>query len=168
MAEAWKWQLRDRLGQWMDMHSEVRWLSRGQFAQGTVVGSPREGWATVKESGSGQQIKIPTHRLTAISLPPGKVPPPSKPSIPQMPKRLSSLSNGALQKLYWQMRDHPDVPTRRWLRVALEIHKRKIDLEPHSGGGVPAGVFASGAELSAVTVTRQMEIRLLERELALR
>jgi hypothetical protein len=42
------------------------------------------------------------------------------------------------------------------------VSKRKIKIYPHSGGFIPAGVFAAGTPVT--DVLRQMQIRIIERE----
>jgi hypothetical protein len=173
MTDAWKWQLRDRLGQWMNMDSEVRWLSSGQSRQGHIVGSPSPGVATVEENGGlnvVRRVNVPTSRLTAITLPPGKTRPPTKPDVPEIPESLASLNDKRVQDLYWATRDNPSVPLKKWLRIAMEVFRRKIDLDPHMGGGAltPEGVFAAGTPTSHDAIVRQMRIRITERTLALR
>jgi hypothetical protein len=160
MSESWKWQLRDRSGQWMDMNSEVRWLSRGAFTQGTIIGSRKADEATVREALTGRQLHIPTDRLIAIS--PVQH---GRPPAPVIPKDFSRLSDRQMEDLYAATRQHPDVPVRKWLRVARETHKRKIHVYPHSGGFIPAGVFAAGMPvMPTADAARQMQIRIIERE----
>lgn len=171
MGTSWKWQLRDRLGQWMDMDSEVRWMARGKMHQGHVVGSPEDGLATIKEAG-GRKVNIPTDRLTAITLPAGDVAPQitkkaaAAPAAPKIPKDFASLSDQQITDLYWAARDHPDVPLTKWLRVAWEMQKRRVNVDPHTYP--PAGVFAAGAPApSSAANLRLMQIRIIERELSL-
>ena len=64
--ESWKHQLRDRLGQWIDMGTGVRWFARGTSRQGVVIDSPKAGLATVEEAGTKRRVNVPTSRLTAF------------------------------------------------------------------------------------------------------
>ena len=48
-TDSWKWQLRDRLGKWIEMGSHVKWLANGLSRTGVVLDSPRAGFATVDE-----------------------------------------------------------------------------------------------------------------------
>jgi hypothetical protein len=165
MGESWRWQLRDRLGQWMEMDSQVRWLARGAFSYGTIVGSPREGVATVREVGTRRLHDMPTDRLTAYTVPDGEALPTTKPNIPRIPKNFDSLSDRELEDLYNAARSHPAVPVSKWLKIAWEVRKRNIKIYPHSGGFVPAGVFAAGVPTMPTTdAARQMQIRIFERE----
>jgi hypothetical protein len=65
-GQSWKWQLRDRLGQWIEMGSTVKWLANGLSRSGKIVGSPKEGVATVEEDKTKRRIDVPASRLTAV------------------------------------------------------------------------------------------------------
>jgi hypothetical protein len=193
--ESWKHQLRDRLGQWIDMGSGVRWYASGKAKQGTVVDSPDAKTAIVEEAG-GNRLRIAASRLTAAFEAPSGSWVHSAPddptelivrarkahrialavpeaeakkvvSAPVIPKNLSALTDQRLEELYWATRDHPKVGLFQWMRVALEIQKRKIDIDPHAGGFLPAGALASGSpETSHLdTVLQQMEARIVQHEL---
>jgi hypothetical protein len=195
--EAWKHQLRDRLGQWIDMGTGVRWFASGKAKQGTVVGSPDAKTAIVEEAG-GNRLRIAASRLTAaFEAPSGSWvhTPPDDPTelvvrahkarkialavpeseakkakvvAPAIPKNLADLSDRKLEALYWETRDHPKVGLFQWMRIALEVQKRKIDLDPHAGGFFPAGALASGApeDKPLDVVLQQMEARIIQRTLA--
>jgi hypothetical protein len=70
-GDSWRWQLRDRYGKWIEMGAEVKWLARGRWLQGIVVGSPREGVATVEEKVSHKQMDLPTNSLEITKNPDG-------------------------------------------------------------------------------------------------
>ena len=66
----WKWQLRDRNGQWIDMGALVKWMANGQAREGKITGSPQEGMAEVEESKTKRRLRIASNRLTVLA---GKV-----------------------------------------------------------------------------------------------
>lgn len=65
-GQSWKWQLRDKNGRWIRMNSTVQWTERGQQRRGTVVGSPKEGQATVRDE-SGKEHTLPASALSLAS-----------------------------------------------------------------------------------------------------
>lgn len=71
---SWKWQLRDRLGKWVEMGAAVKWLANGLARTGVVVDSPREGYATVEEDKTKRRLDMASNRLTVIDAKTGKRP----------------------------------------------------------------------------------------------
>ena len=65
-GDSWRWQLRDKNGKWIEMGSEVRYLIRGLYKQGIVVGSPSPGVAKVKENITNLLRDIPSNRLEVV------------------------------------------------------------------------------------------------------
>ena len=63
---SWRWQLRDSKGQWVEMGSEVKWLSQGVMRSGRVTGSPSPGVATVQDD-DGNEHNLSANRLTAVT-----------------------------------------------------------------------------------------------------
>ena len=49
-GQSWRWQLRDKNGQWIEMGAKVKWFANGMARNGIVMGSPKEGEAEVEES----------------------------------------------------------------------------------------------------------------------
>lgn len=68
-GDSWRWQLRDSKGQWIEMGSEVVYLVRGLAHTGTIVGSPKEGSATVEDSETHKRTTLPASSLTVLSVP---------------------------------------------------------------------------------------------------
>jgi hypothetical protein len=66
-GDSWRWQLRDKNGKWIEMGSEVKWLARGRWLHGTVIGSPSPGIATVEELLTKIQRDIPSARLEVVN-----------------------------------------------------------------------------------------------------
>ena len=61
----WKWQLRDRNGQWIDMGALVKWMAdKSNPTNGGITGSPQEGMAEVEESKTKRRLRIASNRLT--------------------------------------------------------------------------------------------------------
>lgn len=67
MGDSWRWQLRDSEGQWVKMGSKVKWLARGKWLHGTVVGSTEPGYATIRPEGGGPSKAIDVRRITVES-----------------------------------------------------------------------------------------------------
>ena len=67
-GQSWRWQLRDAEGQWLEMGSEVRWLSQGRWLNGRVIGSPSPGIATIEESGTKNLRDLPAARLEVLEV----------------------------------------------------------------------------------------------------
>ena len=65
-GDSWRWQLRDKNGKWIEMGSEVRWLARGLYKQGIVIGSPNPGIANVREHITQLVRDIPSNRLEVV------------------------------------------------------------------------------------------------------
>lgn len=78
-GNSWKWQLRDKNGRWLDMGARVRWLNRGTWKSGKVVGSPRTGFATVEDA-NGDRFNVSTSRMTVDDTP---YPQPEKARLPK-------------------------------------------------------------------------------------
>lgn len=142
-GDSWRWQLRDALGQWIDMNARVEWIENGKRRTGYVVGSPQEGIATVQMPTANNRRQIPANRLTvaAPALPsPRKqsrvthvwMDEPSQTTTLTIPgdQALQRLSDDELRDLYWATRDHPKVPLRKWLRIGRELDRRKISPAP--------------------------------------
>jgi hypothetical protein len=71
-GNSWRWQLRDSKGQWIEMHSEVKWLANGVLRSGRVTGSPSPGVATVRDA-DGNEHDLSSNRLTALKPDPSKM-----------------------------------------------------------------------------------------------
>lgn len=67
--QSWRWQLRDKDGQWIEMGSKVKWLNKGVWRYGKIVGSPKSGTATVEDNETHQRVSLTTNRLTAQEKP---------------------------------------------------------------------------------------------------
>jgi hypothetical protein len=65
-GDSWRWQLRDAEGRWIEMGSEVKWLAKGRWKFGIVVGSPAPGVATVEEALTAIRRDIPSARLEVV------------------------------------------------------------------------------------------------------
>jgi hypothetical protein len=65
-GDSWRWQLRDSDGRWIEMGSEVKWLAKGRWKFGIVVGSPAPGVATVEEVLTAIRRDIPSARLEVV------------------------------------------------------------------------------------------------------
>lgn len=66
-GQSWRWQLRDRNGQWIEMGAKVKWMANGLARMGLVVGSPREGQAEVEESQTRRRLRLAANRLTVVA-----------------------------------------------------------------------------------------------------
>lgn len=69
-GQSWRWQLRDRNGKWIKMNTSVEWTERGQKHRGKVIGSSKEGQATVRDE-SGKEHHLPASSLSVASPPSG-------------------------------------------------------------------------------------------------
>lgn len=65
-GDSWRWQLRDKNGKWIEMGAEVRYLVRGLYRQGIVIGSPSPGIAKVREHITDIVRDIPSNRLQVV------------------------------------------------------------------------------------------------------
>jgi len=65
-GDSWRWQLRDKDGQWIKMGSRISWLLKGALHTGTLVGSPKEGTARIRDDETGRESNLLASRLTAL------------------------------------------------------------------------------------------------------
>lgn len=72
--DSWRWQLRDKNGQWIEMGSRVKWLDRGIPHTGRISGSSNKSRAYVRDDKDGREREIPTSRLTALDPAPADQP----------------------------------------------------------------------------------------------
>lgn len=168
-GQSWRWQLRDRFGRWIEMGSEVEWFSLGALRVGKIVDSPDKSTAIVQTS-DGRKTRIPTARLNRISTPPGskagkapvtRVPHPTvagEESV-EVPSSFKDLSDEDLVTLYWKSRNHPKVSTRKWGRVAAEVARRRLSVDPSTW--LPAGAFTSSGEWDDLADLTAAEVRYL-------
>ena len=66
-GQSWRWQLRDKNGQWIEMGAKVKWFANGLARHGVVIGSPKEGEAEVEESETKRHLRIAARRLAVIA-----------------------------------------------------------------------------------------------------
>lgn len=66
-GQSWRWQLRDKNGQWIEMGAKVKWMANGLSRLGTVVGSHKEGEADVEESKTKRRLRVAANRLTVLA-----------------------------------------------------------------------------------------------------
>ena len=62
-GDSWRWQLRDKEGEWIEMGAEVKWLWQGLERLGIVIGSPSPGMASVREHLTELIHQVPSNRL---------------------------------------------------------------------------------------------------------
>ncbi len=125
-GDSWRWQLRDKNGQWIEMGSEVRWLAKGLYKQGIVVGSPSPGTATVKEYLTNLVSNIPSNRLEVVR------------SAANVLERVYARGARTGPKAIWQQMDLSPNPA---LRDVVERSKQEgFSLSEGWGGILPEEV----------------------------
>jgi hypothetical protein len=62
-GEAWRWQLRDAEGRWVKMGDEVKWVNRGKWQRGIIIGSPKPDTVEVALKPGGKTKIIPVRHI---------------------------------------------------------------------------------------------------------